>query len=60
MSAGRAVPPRARVPVRCPRQLILLQLPKAAVAVLNKEFVMLTSKVTSSSVRSDGETHVTA
>ncbi len=33
-----------------------MQLPKAAVSVLEKEFVMLTSKVTNSSVSSDGET----
>ena len=34
----------------------MIQLPKAAVAVLDSEFVMLTSKVTSKSVSSDGET----
>lgn len=35
---------------------MLVQLPKAAVAVLEKEFVMFTSKVTNSSVSCDGET----
>jgi hypothetical protein len=41
----------ARVP-----SLIATQLPKAAVAVLEREFVMFTSKVTNRSVSGDGET----
>lgn len=42
--------------VRVRVSLMSMQLPKAADAVLQREFVMFTSKVTGSSVSSDGET----